>query len=396
MPRSFPIALVIALLSWVPSAAQQDQRRPHQAPRGPSILEAEPVPEIARGSSFIDVVFVLDSTGSMSGLIEGAKQKIWSIANAIATAEPRPQIRMGLVSYRDREDAYITRISKLTDDLDYFYSDLMQVEAGGGGDTPESVNQALHEAVTRITWSDDRSTLRLLYLVGDAPPHMDYDEVQYPESARLAAERDIFINTIQCGKMGGTREVWREISSLARGQYFAIDQSGGVRSIESPFDGELARLSRESDGTFLPYGSESEIVAQKEKQRVAREIDEAASKSALAERAVFKNSSAGKASFGGGKEFLQDVESGDVDLGTLEEAELPDALQAVPEAEREQWIADQIARRRGLREEIVWLNDKRMKWLAANNPDGDDGFDHKVLEALRRQASTKGIRYTSE
>ena len=63
-------------------------------------------------------------------------------------------------------------------------------------------------------------------LVGDAPPHMDYQgEVQYPASCRAAAENGLIVNTIQCGSMGGTRQVWQEIARRAEGEYFAIDQS---------------------------------------------------------------------------------------------------------------------------------------------------------------------------
>ena len=34
----------------------------------------------------VEVAFVLDTTGSMGGLIEGAKRKIWSIATATPTS----------------------------------------------------------------------------------------------------------------------------------------------------------------------------------------------------------------------------------------------------------------------------------------------------------------------
>ena len=98
----------------------------------------------------IEVMFVLDTTGSMSGLIAAAKEKIWSIANTLASADPAPEIKMGLVGYRDRGDAYITTFTALFDDLDAVYTQLMRFQADGGGDTPESVNQALYEAVTII------------------------------------------------------------------------------------------------------------------------------------------------------------------------------------------------------------------------------------------------------
>ena len=85
----------------------------------------------------IDVVFALDTTGSMSGLIEAAKEKIWSIASTMASAQPTPEIRIGLVAYRDRGDAYVTQVIDLSSDLDSVYATLMDFQADGGGDTPD-------------------------------------------------------------------------------------------------------------------------------------------------------------------------------------------------------------------------------------------------------------------
>jgi hypothetical protein len=62
----------------------------------------------------VEVAFVLDTTGSMGGLIEGAKRKIWSIATAIVDANPDADIRMGLVAYRDIGDDYVTKTFDLT------------------------------------------------------------------------------------------------------------------------------------------------------------------------------------------------------------------------------------------------------------------------------------------
>src|SRR4051812_5484084 len=101
----------------------------------------------------MEVVFVLDTTGSMGGMIAGAKQKIWAIANKLKSARPTPEIRFGLVGYRDRHDAYVTRVFGLTGDLDEVYSNLSAFEAQGGGDEPESVNEALHQAVQNLQWS---------------------------------------------------------------------------------------------------------------------------------------------------------------------------------------------------------------------------------------------------
>src|SRR3954453_24101216 len=84
----------------------------------------------------VEVVFCLDTTGSMSGLIDAAKQKIWSICNQIVTAKPTPNVKVGLVAYRDRGDAYITKVFDLTEDLDAVHTNLMSFKAEGGGDFP--------------------------------------------------------------------------------------------------------------------------------------------------------------------------------------------------------------------------------------------------------------------
>lgn len=136
----------------------------------------QPPPQIAQPNRkpVVDVVFVLDTTGSMAGLIETAKEKIWSIATSMAGAQPTPEIRIGLVGFRDRGDAYITKRIDLSSDLDSMYAALMDFTAEGGGDGPESVNQALDEAVRQMSWSQDRNSYQVIFLVGDAPPHMDY------------------------------------------------------------------------------------------------------------------------------------------------------------------------------------------------------------------------------
>ncbi len=83
----------------------------------------------------------------------------------------------------------MTKAFDLTDDIDAIYGHLVEFAAVGGGDMPESVNQALYEAVTKNPWSRDPNTLKLIFLVGDAPPHMDYpDDVKFPEIIQLAVQ----------------------------------------------------------------------------------------------------------------------------------------------------------------------------------------------------------------
>ena len=120
----------------------------------------------------VEVAFVLDTTGSMGPLIEGAKRKIWSIATSIVDAHPDAQIRMGLVAYRDIGDEYVTKRFELTTDIQDLYASLLELRAKGGGDWPESVNEALEIAVNKLAWTSGDEVRRIVFLVGDAPPHM--------------------------------------------------------------------------------------------------------------------------------------------------------------------------------------------------------------------------------
>ena len=87
-----------------------------------------------------------------------------SIANQIIAAKPTPQLKIALIAYRDRGDEYVTKISDLSGDIDALYASLMKFDAAGGGDGPESVNQALAEAVDKISWSPDKNVLKLVLM----------------------------------------------------------------------------------------------------------------------------------------------------------------------------------------------------------------------------------------
>src|SRR5438105_5361650 len=111
----------------------------------------------------IEVCFVVDTTGSMGGLIEGEKQKIWSIANEMISTKPTPELKLGLIGYRDRGDEYVVKSFQLTDDIDSIYGHLRDFKAEGGGDEPESVNEALAEAIEKMPWSQDRQVLKIIF-----------------------------------------------------------------------------------------------------------------------------------------------------------------------------------------------------------------------------------------
>ena len=358
------------------------------------------VDPFANPQPVIEAVFVLDTTGSMSGLIDAAKEKIWSIASTMAMAQQAPEIRIGLVGYRDRGDRYVTSITDLSSDLDSVYATLMDFQADGGGDGPESVNQALYDAVHKISWSQVDDAYRVVFLIGDAPPHMDYqDDVKYPDTLNVANSKGITVNAIQAGKNNQTHYQWLQIAQLGMGSYFQVEQAGNAVAIATPFDEELAMLSRKLDDTKLYYGSIETRAKQAAKAATTEKALASASPASRARRAAFNASDSGKINFRGDAELVDDIASGLVDLASIDKDELPAPLQALAPEEQEVLIKETIVERNEMQQKIRQLAEVRSSYLKEQVDalgGAEDSLDHKLFDAMRDQAGKKGIIYSQE
>jgi hypothetical protein len=334
----------------------------------------------------VEVAFVLDSTGSMGGLIEGAKQKIWSIANDIIAQKPTPDVRIGLVTYRDRGDQYVTERFDLTGDIDAVFRNLEGFAADGGGDDPESVNQALREAVADLSWSPDRAVAKIIFLVGDYPPHMDYaDDVKFPVTCREAVRRGLIIDTVQCGAVPETTAAWKEIARLSQGSYVALAQSGNMTVVSTPYDEEIARASAEIGATIVTYGARAD--QEEARGKVSRA---AASPPALiADRAAYNLATGGRAIQGAG-DLVSDTAEGSVDPSKLARDQLPPEMQKMSASERSAYLGAMKAKREKLNGALEELGRKRASYLLkekARTASGGDAFDLEVARIISAQAT---------
>ena len=336
----------------------------------------------------VEVAFVLDTTGSMGPLIEGAKRKIWSIARSILDANPDAEVRMALVAYRDIGDEYVTKKFDLTTDIQGLYGELLSLRAAGGGDWPESVNEALDVAVTQLSWSQDRRTCRIIFLVGDAPPHMNYaQDRKYPVVLADARARGILVNAVQAGDARDTERVWREIAQRGNGEYLRIPQHGAVVVIETPYDGDVSRLQIELNRTVLPYGKRAEQRAIDDKTaRVTAAPAPAASDMAAF---LFKKGGTREVVTGRG-DLVGDMLAGRTKLEAVPVEELPEAMRALSAADRRAYLEKQLAARRALDERLDCLLKQRDAFLAAERtkqPQAKDSFDRVVEETLKKQVT---------
>jgi Mg-chelatase subunit ChlD len=339
----------------------------------------------------VEVVFCLDTTGSMGGLIKAAKEKIWTICNQIASGKPTPRLKVGLVAYRDKGDEYITKVFDLTDDLDAIHGHLKGFVAAGGGDEPEHVNLALYDAVHKIKWSTDKKTLRMIFLVGDAEPHMDYkDDVKYPDTCKVACEKAIIINTVQCGNSTNCEKHWKEICKLAEGSYVKIPQDGGATPVvKTPYDKELVEINAELTKSTLVYGRAEQMKDGKEKNKEAKAL----APEAAAARGAYLAKNGMVATY----DLLDCINSGKVKLDELKDDELPAELKKLTPKERKEYLEKIQQKRTELNKKALELDKKRADFIAKKQAEdagkGKNAFDGEVLEVLRKQAKRVKIDY---
>ena len=196
------------------------------------------------GNIPLDVLFLLDSTGSMADEIHQIKSTLHSTARQISNLPSNPNLKFGMVSYRDRGDEYVTRLYKFDSDVKRFSRSVNEVQADGGYDYPESLNQALHESVNDMNWRP--GAIRLIFLIADAPPHLDYpqDEDYAAEMVR-AREKGIKVFSVASSGLDEQGEyIFRQIAQQTMGRFIFILEEGPQGNLETAHSVEQYSVSQ--------------------------------------------------------------------------------------------------------------------------------------------------------
>jgi hypothetical protein len=363
------IALAALLHPWRAAPAPKPVDATHATP-------VDTIPAMA-GRHAVDVVFAVDTTGSMGGLLDGAKRTVWSIATHIRQTDPNADLRIGLVAYRDIGDDYVTKDFQLTTDLDAVFAELSAYRAAGGGDTPEDVDAALDDTLHKMHWRD--SAKKLVFLVGDAPPASRGDVPAYDLLAREAGDKQIVINAIRCGWDSDTQLAWQKVAQLSHGEFSTIQQDGGVQEIATPYDDKLAEISRRIDSTTVVVGGEAERGAYAQAMIAA----EAAPAPAKADRAAYyaaKGAGTGRAS----GDIVTAFAQGKADLDGVVAGALPAELRGLDKGQLAAELAKRAEARAQAEAELAKVSQQRQEYLA-NHAAPADGFDVKVKAAIDTQ-----------
>lgn len=229
-------------------------------------LDGAVAPQRAR----LDLVFLIDATGSMADEIQKLKSSLHSIAADAARLPSRPDLCFGLVAYRDTTDPFVLRSHDFTDDLGAFQKVLNQLQADGGGDYPEAMSEALHETVHRLSWRGDGAT-RMVVLLADAPPQIGPDRPRYDAAMQVALGKGIKVFSVGASGLDPQGEfIQRQIAQYTGGRFVfltydrADDPASGpgretVHDVKNysvaTLDRLIGRLIREELAPLAPKGS---------------------------------------------------------------------------------------------------------------------------------------------
>lgn len=357
---------------------------------------ANPNSEGTEHSRKVDVVIALDVSGSMSGLIASAKQRLWDIVNELGRAQPQPQLRISIVSYGNPEygaDTGFVRIDlPFTSDLDAVNQTLFGFSTNGGD---EYVARVVSTSVSQLAWSTEQDALRILFVAGNEAATQD-PLISVRQATQLANARGIVVNTIYCGNANDSLAAgWREVASMTNGLYASIDQnSAAVANIATPMDEKLNALNQALNDTYIAYGEAGERY--RENQLDQDRNAGAMSSSAAASRVVTK---AGKLYDSSKWDLVDAVNSGKA-LEEIEVENLPAPMQAMDNEEREAFVKEQAGKREALQAKIRELgNDRRAfienerKKQAGSAP---KGLDEVIQKGLKSLAEAKGFTFEDE
>jgi hypothetical protein len=354
-------------------------------------LEANADPAASDARRDVDLVIALDVSGSMEGLIESAKQRLWDITNELAQARPFPNLRVAILSYGSPvygEQAGYVRIDlPFTADLDAVNATLFAFRTNGGD---EYVARALQTSLDGLRWSEDQDALRVVFVAGNESAEQD-PRLTVEAATAAAARRGIVVNAIYCGSDNDdVARGWRRVATSTNGLYASIDQhAAAVANIATPFDEKLAALNVELNATYVAFGAAGE---RGRANQVAQDGNALAmSPAAAASRTVAKASELYRAEW----DLVDAVQSGTA-LAEIAADQLPSEMQALEPAEREAYVREKTERRQELQRQVGELAAERSRYIdeQRRQREGEHaGLDAAILDGIREVAATKGFSF---
>lgn len=350
----------------------------------------------------VQLAILLDTSGSMDGLINQARAQLWKIVNELVGAEKSgssPMIEVALYEYGNsglpQGEGYMRQVLPFTRDMDKVARELFALSTNGGN---EYAGMAIKSAVKDLTWSGKDDVYKAIFIAGNEP--FTQGPVDFREAAGLAKGKGIFVNTVFCGpRQQGIATRWQEGARLADGDFSNIDQSVARTYVSAPQDARIAQLGASLGDTAVVRGVRGSV-RKAEQESLESKMQASGGASVLAERAAFKAMApaAQSAAADADWDVISALESGQLKRSDIKKKELPEELRELSDKELDKELDAKLKQRRKIKEEINRLQAERRRYIEEqeSKASGPETLDKAMLQTVRSQASRKGYKFAGQ
>lgn len=342
----------------------------------------------------IQLALLLDTSGSMDGLIDQAKSQLWNIVNELATTKKdgkSVELQVALFEYGKQsipaDEGYLRNIVPFTQDLDKISDELFKLKTNGG---EEYCGRVILNAVDNLQWNKSNDQLKIIFIAGNEP--FTQGNIDYKTACKKAVKNGIVVNTIFCGNYAeGVQTMWKAGADISDGKYMNIDHNADIVHIDAPQDAEIIKLGQQLNKTYIAFGKIG-----KEKKEMQSEQDAnsmSVSNEVMVQRSVTKSGGQYKNSTW---DLVDAKKDGTLKIEDLKDEELPDEMKKMSVQERKTFIEKKEKEREQIQIKINKLNDERSKYVAQKMLENknDNTLDAVMIKTIREQAKNKNYSFS--
>ncbi|MCI4668574.1 MAG: hypothetical protein MRZ79_10610 [Bacteroidia bacterium] len=343
----------------------------------------------------IQVALCLDVSGSMSGLIDQTKGRLWDIVNELSNAkmDGKPtQLEIALYIYGSpmlgAEHGYTKQLTPFTTDLDLISEELFALGTSGGD---EYCGQVIDEAIKNLNWSQDKKDLKMVFVAGNES--FAQGPVSYEKSIGNAQEKNIVVNTIFCGNIVQGRQMsWEHGAKLGLGEYMNIDHNQAVTHISTPYDQEIQTYNSRLNDTYVYYGDEGYLNKTRQETQ-----DKNANKFGTANSVKRAKSKVSKSYWNSKWDLVDATEEKSFQWKDVDKKTLDPKLQKLSEEELKAEIKKKSDERAKLKKEINELYKKREEYVKEQKKKTSaTSLDEVMINTIRKQGEANGMSFKKQ
>ncbi|MFQ5731935.1 MAG: VWA domain-containing protein [Planctomycetaceae bacterium] len=393
IPAVFAAVAVMLASFFVAKADKRATAAPKQ-PRSPK----EAVKAADKRVPRIQIAILLDTSNSMDGLINQARQQLWTIVNEFATARQngkQPAVEVALLQYGNNrlpaKEGYIELVTGFTDNLDVVSEKLFALKTSGGS---EYCGQVIDVAVKSLAWTKSDRDLKTIYIAGNEP--FTQGPVDFRKACKSAVEKSVIVNTIHCGSLAaGISGKWKEGAVLADGSFVSINQNRRVVAIKAPQDKQIIALSTKLNTTYIAYGDLKKRNWYAGNQKVQDANAAKLGRYATVNRAFTKG---GRLYQNWQWDLVDAFNQKKVDLTKIKTEHLPKSMQKLSLAEKKAYIKKKSDERVKIQAQMKKLKSARDTYVGAERrklakTGKANALETAVINTLRAQAAKKKFTF---